>query len=848
MFTGIKRLSQIVLLTILFSFMLFGQKALAASVSVQMQNFNYSNSSGSDTAVQLLSTGHSSFSGSKIVTETYSFPDVLNTAYPNYNQPDGLVSVTVTASPTSINTTTGTANALNVSATILITQSPEYQINIYNPYFFYSSSNGSIISISPTTSQDGSSPPYPCAMDVNGNPIPITFNDTVNLTALSPGTSDVSVRVSFLLATQNHTPDNKNGKSYCADPMTGPVSGQTFWGTVAVAPAQIATYTVSAPCSISSFTATNPTPPYGQTTDLSFILSGGTFDWNIKELNSGSTTSTSPRSGNGSGTISVSTSATSGSQTYHLTCDPLGTNVTRDVSVIHPLNLPTATLQVSTDNVNWVSGVTVTAPQSGQTGPTLYYRWLSTNTTSGSSTASAIPSSCPGQGAWSATGTSGSTSDVVASNKAGCTYTMKYTATSSSGSAESDITVTINVPPPVSCLPSSQSISVGGTAGLSASGGDGTYSWSAPGGSPSTGTGGTLNVSYSTAGTQNVTVNSNGTSYTCSVNVIDSLDFNLDPNPTGRTISSGQVASYTVSAIGINGFSSTSPISLSALSLPSGATPNFNPVSTIYTTTLTTLNIVTSTSIPPNNYNFILRGVSGSLSHDVPMSFIVSATTSTTATLQVSTDNINWSSSATVNAPQTGQVGPTLWYRWSSTNAVDGSSISSSNPVSCPGGGTAVPWVASGTGGNTSGVVTSDQAGCTYTIAYSAVSSLTTPFNVASSTIIVTINNPGTTGSPTPTPTPTTSTPPPTPTPATCPLGEWNAGSPTNPVCCPIGDILSGEVCTFAVLTWPTPPPIPSGTILGVHPPTANFDCSPPNSSCEFKLGDTINFTNKSTP
>ncbi|MBI4062665.1 hypothetical protein HY410_01970, partial [Candidatus Gottesmanbacteria bacterium] len=77
---------------------------------------------------------------------------------------------------------------------------------------------------------------------------------------------------------------------------------------------------------------------------------------------------------------------------------------------------------------------------------------------------------------------------------------------------------TVSVPP-VACSPSSQTVNIGQAANLSASGGSGTYSWTASGGSPSSGSGANFSVSYSTSGGKTVRVTSGGVSANCSVSV-----------------------------------------------------------------------------------------------------------------------------------------------------------------------------------------------------------------------------------------------------------------------------------------------------------------------------------------
>lgn len=88
-------------------------------------------------------------------------------------------------------------------------------------------------------------------------------------------------------------------------------------------------------------------------------------------------------------------------------------------------------------------------------------------------------------------------------------------------SNEVRFTITDGSPlPPVACRPPSQIIFRGGTATLSATGGDGRYSWSATSGSPSSGRGTTFTVQYETVGSHMVTVTSLGLSDSCIVDAI----------------------------------------------------------------------------------------------------------------------------------------------------------------------------------------------------------------------------------------------------------------------------------------------------------------------------------------
>lgn len=76
-------------------------------------------------------------------------------------------------------------------------------------------------------------------------------------------------------------------------------------------------------------------------------------------------------------------------------------------------------------------------------------------------------------------------------------------------------------PPPgaPSCNPGSQTIAIGGTANFTASGGNGSFTWSAPYGSPASGSGSSFAASYNASGFRQVTVTSGGQSAVCNVNI-----------------------------------------------------------------------------------------------------------------------------------------------------------------------------------------------------------------------------------------------------------------------------------------------------------------------------------------
>ncbi|MBI5221150.1 MAG: hypothetical protein HY978_04970 [Candidatus Liptonbacteria bacterium] len=101
------------------------------------------------------------------------------------------------------------------------------------------------------------------------------------------------------------------------------------------------------------------------------------------------------------------------------------------------------------------------------------------------------------------------------------TYYYRAVVQNSCGSTNGSIlTVTTgqNVFTPI-CSAVSNPVNSGNAATFSAVGGDGTYQWSAPDGSPASGAGNAFSTTYSASGVKTVTVSSGGYSGTCSVTV-----------------------------------------------------------------------------------------------------------------------------------------------------------------------------------------------------------------------------------------------------------------------------------------------------------------------------------------
>jgi hypothetical protein len=110
------------------------------------------------------------------------------------------------------------------------------------------------------------------------------------------------------------------------------------------------------------------------------------------------------------------------------------------------------------------------------------------------------------------------------------TYTMRV---DDSWGQTATCSITI-VDPPLVCSPASQTVVFGRTATFQASGGSGTYTWSSPSGSPTTGSGAQHSTVFSTPGTYTVTVNSPPQTQNCMVTML--------PPPTAGFTASGVAA------------------------------------------------------------------------------------------------------------------------------------------------------------------------------------------------------------------------------------------------------------------------------------------------------------------
>lgn len=147
---------------------------------------------------------------------------------------------------------------------------------------------------------------------------------------------------------------------------------------------------------------------------------------------------------------------------------------------------------------------------------------------------------------WSAPGanpTSGSGSSFATFYNSNGTFTV--TVFSGNQSDTCNVVVNSIVNNDLNCVPSNQVVEVDETANFTATGGTGSYSWSAPQGRPSSGSGRNFDTSYDDEGIRTVTVFSGNQSDSCQVRVEDDDDDDNDDDrelrieKTVRNLSNG---------------------------------------------------------------------------------------------------------------------------------------------------------------------------------------------------------------------------------------------------------------------------------------------------------------------
>ena len=156
------------------------------------------------------------------------------------------------------------------------------------------------------------------------------------------------------------------------------------------------------------------------------------------------------------------------------------------------------------------------------------------------------------------------------------------------------------------------------------------YSWTFPGGSPSSSAlASPGNVIYSAAGTYTATLtvtdNANLTDAnppTRKVTVNPAPDFAISASPSSRSVVQGGNVPYTVSVSALNGFTDT--VNLSVSGLPSGAAAAFNPAS-ISMSGSSTLTITTAANTPTGTFTLTVTGTSASRTHSTSATLIVTS-------------------------------------------------------------------------------------------------------------------------------------------------------------------------------------------------------------------------------
>src|SRR6266436_2018015 len=122
-------------------------------------------------------------------------------------------------------------------------------------------------------------------------------------------------------------------------------------------------------------------------------------------------------------------------------------------------------------------------------------------------------------------------------------------------------------------------------------------------------------------------------------------DFTISATPASQGVNPGGSTSYTVSTSSISNFSGA--VTLSVTGLPSGATASF-AANNFATPGNTTLTLNTSSSTPLGTSTLTITGTSGSLTHSVTVSLVVTSTTPTGLTAMAGNSQVSltWDISA----------------------------------------------------------------------------------------------------------------------------------------------------------------------------------------------------------
>jgi PKD repeat protein len=173
-------------------------------------------------------------------------------------------------------------------------------------------------------------------------------------------------------------------------------------------------------------------------------------------------------------------------------------------------------------------------------------------------------------------------------------------------------------------------INPGGAVSFAGSGSDqdgtiSTYSWSFPGGNPSSSSAANPgNVTYNTPGTKTATLtvtDDRGLASAPVTRTITVSDFTVSATPSSRTVIPGGSTTYTATVAPVNGF--TGVVTFSVTGLPAGASATFNPTS-VGTSGTTTMTVSTNAATTPTGtYSIVIRATSGPRTRTVTRTLVV---------------------------------------------------------------------------------------------------------------------------------------------------------------------------------------------------------------------------------
>jgi hypothetical protein len=198
-------------------------------------------------------------------------------------------------------------------------------------------------------------------------------------------------------------------------------------------------------------------------------------------------------------------------------------------------------------------------------------------------------------------------------------------------------TATITSPATNVTISAGSSVSFAGT-GNDPDGTISAYSWSFPGGNPSSSSTATPGaVTYANPGTYTAsfTVTDNaGAVSAAATRTITVPDFSLTATPASQSVTAGGGTSYTATVTAGAGFSGN--VGFTVTGLPSGATASFSPTS-VTNSGPSTMSVSTSASTPLGSYTLTISATSGSITHTANVTLVVAADFSISVTPASST-------------------------------------------------------------------------------------------------------------------------------------------------------------------------------------------------------------------